>query len=519
MDLSTLSGDEVVYLAQCDEAVTRSWPRGVPRAPRYPHGEIAAGDYLRAWSREQPDATALIYYGRKITYMELDQLSERMAVLLHDRGTQVGDRVSIFMGNCPQFHIAFYALMKLGAIHVPTNPMFKASELLHQLQDTGARTIVTHHHLHPLVEAVRPDTSLADVFVTAPGEMLCSEPELPLPEGLYVESTPCAGATELLPALASMGDVDYRGPAIDLDAPAAINYTGGTTGLPKGCLHTQRDMLYTAACAVSQTLDMERNAVSVVYFPIFWASGQNARVSIPIFSGSSVVLLARWDTVAVMAAISRHGGTHTKMLVDNIVDLLAHPRRDEFTLRSLRCVHAVGFFKKLNAEIRRDWMRLTGSLLLEGGWGMTETQSHDSFVTGMQEGDIDLLRGPGFMGLPVPGTYFKIADPSTGARLPFGTEGEICIRSPVFKGYWNRSGPPDPVLRDGWFHSGDTGVMSSEGYLWYLGRHKDMLKVRGMSVYPGEIEAVLGQHPQVELCAVVGKPDETAGVNRPGFLN
>lgn len=496
-----------------------------PLPPQYPFGEVGVGEYLRRWARVQPDATAIVYYGQRISYGELDDLSERFALLLQDRGIVPGDRVSVYMGNCPQFLIAFYAIMKLGAVHVPTNPMFKPAELLHQLRDTDARVVITHHHLHASLEEVRASTCVEHVFVTGAGEMLPASPDVPVPETLLEAQPPCPGATQLLAALASLTlpsreqEGEGAAPQPDLDAPAVINYTGGTTGAPKGCIHTQRDLLYTAACAVPNVLRMGPADVSLVFFPVFWTSGQNAGVFIPIFSGSSVALLARWDPVAVMAAIDRYGATHTKMMVDNVVDLLAHPARDTYDLRSLRFVHTVGFVKKLNREIRAQWTGLTGSVICESGWGMTETQSHDTFVTGMQEDDFDLASGQGFVGLTVPGTSIKIADSVTGHEKPFGDEGEICVRTPsIFKGYWERGGVPAPVLRDGWFHTGDTGVMSKEGFIWYLGRGKDMLKVRGMSVYPGEIEAVLGQHEHVRLCAVVGKPDVFAGELPVGYV-
>jgi len=213
-----------------------------------------------------------------------------------------------------------------------------------------------------------------------------------------------------------------------------------------------------------------------------------------------------------MAAIARYRVTITIMPVDGAVELMDHPRFAEFDLRSLRQVRVVSFVKKLNREYRARWRALTGGVLAESAWGMTETHTSDTFTTGFQDDDFDLSVQPVFVGLPVPGTEFKICDFDTGALKPLGEEGEIRVRSPsLLKGYWNRPEATAEALVDGWLRTGDIGVIDESGFLHYLGRRKEMLKVKGMSVFPPEIEAVLGQHPAVIGSGVIGRADPQRG--------
>jgi long-chain acyl-CoA synthetase len=204
--------------------------------------------------------------------------------------------------------------------------------------------------------------------------------------------------------------------------------------------------------------------------------------------------------------------TGAGMLVDNAVSIMDHSDVGKYDLRSLRRTGVSSFVKKLNTDYRRRWETLTGVTLAESAWGMTETHTQDTFTTGMQGDDWDLKQQPIFVGLPAPGTEFKICDFATGEILPLGEEGEIVVRSPSqLKGYWNRPEATAASMRHGWFHTGDIGILDKEGFLHFLGRRKEMLKVTGMSVFPAEIEAMLGRHPAVIGSGVVGRPDEARG--------
>ncbi len=316
---------------------------------------------------------------------------------------------------------------------------------------------------------------------------------------------------DLMPALRD-DSLSVPRVAPNLDAPAALNYTGGTTGMPKGCVHTQRDMIYTAATTCSVANDIGPNEIALNYMSLFWIAGENAGMIFPIFTGSTVVLLARWDPVGAMAAIERYGATRASMVVDNAVEIMDHPQVGQYSLRSLKAIRVSSFVKKLNPSYRERWHRLTGSVMSEAAWGMTETHTCDTFTTGQQEGNLDLMGQPVFVGLPVPGTIIKICDFETGRTLPIGQEGEIVAHSPsLLKAYWNKPEATAESLRGGWFYTGDIGVFDERGCLHFLGRRKEMLKVKGMSVFPSEIEALLGQHPDVLGSGVIGQVDPDKG--------
>ncbi len=505
--------EEADYLAMVSSVQDRLWPKELPRAPQYPLGDVLLTDHLRHWAEVQPEKAAVNFYGAVTTYRDLDRLSDGFAALLVTLGIAKGDRVAVFMSNCPQFLIAFYGILKLGAVHVPCNPMFKAPELLYELNDTGATVIVSLDQLYDTVAEVRGDTRVQHVIVTSLAEMAPAAAEIPAPASLAAPKHVPYGAIDMLPALHGLSDDRFVPPVPVLpDDIAALNYTGGTTGMPKGCIHTQRDMVYTAATTVPFSLGTSKDSTYLCYLPVFWVAGEVFGVIFPVFAGCTVVLLNRWDPVASMAAIDRYRVTHASFLVDGAVDILDHPDRSSYDLTSLERTGGVSFVKKLNPDLRRRWREVTGSTIREVAWGMTETHTCDTMNYGLDADDFDLNAQPVFVGFPVPGTEFKICDFDTGALKALGEEGEICIRSPsLFKGYWNRPEANAEVFRNGWFHTGDIGVYDTDGILHFLGRRKEMLKVNGMSVFPGELEAILGQYPGLLGSGVIGRPDEARG--------
>jgi fatty-acyl-CoA synthase len=502
--------NEKDYLDALQGLYAKAWPKGLARETVYSHGEKPLTDYLRTWARLQPDKPAVIFYGAVTTYGELDRQSDLFATLLAQMGVKKGDRVSVFMPNCPQFHIAFFGILKLGAVHCPVSPLSKAYELGYQVDDCGSETIVALDQLMQVVREVLAETKLRRIIVTSFIDAMPAEPSIPAPSATLAPKIACADAVDMMPALAKIDTPSFPEGA-SLDDIAALNYTGGTTGMPKGCIHTQRDMIYTVASNTSLA-PPPATSVSLSFFPEFWIAGENSCLIFPVFNGTTLVLLTRWDPVAVMAAIQLYKVTATAMPVDGALEIMDHPRFGEFDLSSLSNVRVVSFVKKLNMDYRRRWQKLVGTVLAESAWGMTETHTSDSFTTGMQDDDFDLKSRPTFVGLPVPGTEFKICDFETGAILPLGSEGELCCRTPsLLKGYWNKPDATAETIRDGWLHSGDIGLIDEDGFLHYLGRRKEMIKVKGMSVFPGEVEALLGQHPAIVGSGVVPRLDEERG--------
>ncbi|GBL60350.1 acyl-CoA synthetase [Pseudomonas citronellolis] len=473
---------------------------------------------MRTWARLKPEAPALDFYGHSLAWAELDRLADRCAALLAEQGVRPGERVAVFLPNCPQLHVAFYGILRAGAVYVPVSPLSKALELGYQLNDSGAETLLCFDQLLPVVRQVRGETPLRRLLATSLSELCPATPSLPPPDMLLAPKLAGDDFIDFLPALEAC-----RGPVPQhqarLDDVAALNYTGGTTGLPKGYAHTHGDMLYTCASYLSVANRLEQDSVLLNFLPEFWIAGENGGLLFPVFAGCRLVLLARWDAEAFMAAVQRYRVSHCTLLVDSAAEVLEHPRVGEFDFSSLRVSGAISFIKKLTPSYRRRWRELTGTTLVETSFGMTETHTCDTFIVGFQQDDFDLNSAPTFVGLPVPGTDFKVCDFETGELLPLGAEGELCIRSPsLLKGYWNRPEASAEVLRDGWLHTGDLGQITELGFIRYLGRRKEMIKVNGMSVFPSELEALLGQHPAVLASAVLARPDERRGQQPVAFV-
>jgi fatty-acyl-CoA synthase/long-chain acyl-CoA synthetase len=499
------------YLTTLRSLQEKAWPKGTPTEATYPLGEQPITRYLQHWAKATPEKAAIHFYGHQLSYAELDDLSDRFAALLYKHGVSAGDRVAVFMPNCPQLHIVFYGILKAGAIHAPVSPMAKGMELSYQLNDSGAKTIVCFDQLLPVVREVQAETDLKLLISTSLSELCPTTPSIPVPDLLQAPKLPITDSIDLLPALDQQAPAANL-PELQLDDIAALNYTGGTTGLPKGCIHTHGDMLYTCASFMPVALGLDSDRVSLNFMPEFWIAGENAGLLFPVFSGTTMVLLARWDALAFMSAVQHYQVGHTGLLVDSASEVLDHPQVSEFDFSSLEVTSCVSFIKKLTPEYRRRWRALTGCTLFETSFGMTETHTCDTFTAGMQDDDFDLRSAPTFVGLPVPGTAFKVCDFTSGELLPLGAEGELCVRTPsLLKGYWNKPEASAEALRDGWLHTGDSGVITEQGHIRYLGRRKEMLKVNGMSVFPSELEAMLGQHPDILASAVIGRADEKRG--------
>src|SRR3954453_3585724 len=459
------------------EGRERVWPAEGPREVRYPLGEITVTAHLRHWARERGDRPAVVLGDRALSYAELDERSDRLAGCLVEAGVRPGDRVAVVMGNRLEVRIAFHAVLKAGAVHVPVNPMFRGEEVRYELEDTGAQVAAVASGLRKVFESGRTDAVRTVLDEEAIAGIVARD--------------------------------DLRGPTDDgdLDALAALNYTGGTPGLPKGCEHTQRHMIYPAASALT-AMSTPPDDVSLVFLPIFWIAGEDAALLLPLVNGSTCVLMPRWDVADSLDLIEAHRVTTLVAPVDSWIPLLDRAESDGRDLSSLRTPLAVSFVTKLDAALRERFTKVTGSpgVLREAAFGMTKTHTMDTFTGGVA--DPAPAGRPIFSGLPVPGTDIVIVDRETGDLLPVGEEGEIAVRSPsLLTAYWGRPDATADVLQDGWLLTGDSGQLDESGCLSYLGRRKEMLKVNGMSVFPTEVEFLLGRHPRIVGSGVLGVPD------------
>ncbi len=479
---------------------------GIPDPSRYRQGLRCLHDYLRLHARTQPDKPAFVWYGRAITYLELDRWSDALAVRLAEVGVVKGDRVALFMNNCPQYVVAHFAIQKLGAIVGPCGPLFKAAELEYQLNDLGARVVIAADVLHPVLEQVRANTSIAHVFCTHYGDLLPPQPVLAVPEDLKAPRIRPPGSEDLLEAIAAVppgSPLPAVAPAID--DVALMTYTSGTTGLPKGAMLSHRNALFKTG-VTADCNDIRGDDVTLAIAPVYHIAGMLMGIDATIYAGCTTVLLHRFDPLAVLQAIDRYRVTWWYGMAPMNVAVMQVPDAGRFELRSLRLNPTTSFGITLTEPLARQWRDFTGgALCYELAYGLSETHTCDTWMPS------DAVRW-GTHGRLAPGVQCRIVDPDTGLERPPGEPGEITLRSPGnFSGYWNKPEATAATLRDGWVHTGDMGRLDAEGYLTFMGRFKEMIKVSGYSVFPEEVERLLIRHPDIAAAAVIGVPDASKG--------
>ena len=498
--------DLTQHLDEIRRRQERVRPAGLPRDVVHPLGERTVPEYVDEWARRQPERAAVVHDDVVIDYRELADRHARWAGWLRAKGVAPGERVGVHLGNVPEFVIAFLGTLRAGCVHVPVNPMFQHAELVHELGDSDASVVVTSAPLAQRLCDAAVQTRVRTVVVLG-GE---GDP-LPSVEGIEVVRW---SDTVTAQPLAE--------PARDLEALAALNYTGGTTGLPKGCEHTQRHMVYTAVSAAGANGLVGAEIVSLCFIPVFWIAGEDLGILIPLVMGGTTVLLERWEAATVVDLVERHRVTMTAATVESYLDILALPGIAERDLSSFTAPMAMSFVRKLTPDVRRRWSQVVGpgSVLREGSYGMTESHTVDVVPYGFHDGDHDLLSEPVFCGLPVPGTDVVVVDPVTAEPMGFGESGEILLRSPsIMTRYWRNPAASAEQLRDGWLHTGDTGYLDDDGCLHYLARSKDLIKVKGMSVFPAEVEMILAGHPDIASVAVVPAEDEDSGQRPVAFVS
>jgi long-chain acyl-CoA synthetase len=459
---------------------------------------------LRAHAQTMPDKTALIWYGREISYGELDRLSDACAALLDCRGVKKGDRVALFMQNCPQYVIAHFGIQKLGAIVNPCSPLFKSIELAYQLGDSGAKVMIAADNLYPVIASVKSETQLSDVLLVHYQDMLPESPSYSVPQEIrYARHMP-EEAIDFLTAVASETNAPPR-PSLDLDDVALLVYTSGTTGRPKGAMLTIGNIVFKTAGGV-RFGGLRATDVHLAIPPLYHISGMLCGMNIPLYSGATTVLHYRFDAISTLESIETHQVSYWKGIAPMLVAVMDAPNADNYDVASLRITTASSFGIRMSEELSQRWAHFTGGCLAtEAGYGLSETHTFDVMMPP------DAVRW-GTNGKLLPGVGCRIVDPATSRDLPVGKQGEIVLQSVGnFRGYWGQPEKTAETLRDGWLHTGDIGMVDKDGYLTLLGRIKEMIKVSGYSVFPEDVEAIFLRHPQVEQVAVVGVPDPVKG--------
>ncbi|KHK57219.1 AMP-dependent synthetase [Ralstonia sp. A12] len=489
----------------------------------YLAGEMPLHRYCAHHAQQTPERIALLWYGRTICWRELDQLSTRLAVQLQRLGVGRGDRVALFLQNCPQAILAHLATAKLGGIVVPCGPLSRQHELRDQLADSGAKILVAAADLMPIVEAARPGTSVSTVITTRYADLQPSQPAcrkaLAVPPELIaadassappLKNKPGASQLDLMQLLAEPVDVSERNAVtaiqVELDEVALMIYTSGTTGRPKGAMLTHRNALYKTA-VTAQVSGVHASDVMLAVAPLSHIAGMLMGMNVMLYSGATTILLYRFDPLAVLQAIDRYRVTRWYSMTPMNLAVMAHPDASQYRMESLVVNPCTSFGVTLTEAIADQWRAFAGRQcsIYEAAYGLSETHTCDAITPP------DAPRW-GWHGKIVPQTEVRIVDPHTGAELPPGQAGEITIRSPgVFRGYWQRDEATRAALQNGFLRTGDIGQLSPDGYLQWQGRIKEMIKVSGYSVFPEEVEALLSRHPGIRQVAVTPIPDPDKG--------
>ena len=487
----------------------KHYPKGVPV-------EIDVGEY--ASIREVFEESVAKYatrpafscMGKSLTYAELDTLSAAFGAWLQGIGCKKGTRVALMMPNILQYPVCLFGILRAGCTVVNVNPLYTPRELEHQLNDSGAEVIVCLENFASVFAQIRGQTRIRQPVLTSVGELLSFK-------GLLVDfvlrrvkkAVPAfsiPGAIRLSDALAEGRKRTLEQVPIGPDDIAFLQYTGGTTGVAKGAKLLHRNIVANLLQARAWVLPFRGDAREVIIapLPLYHVLALTANCLVFMTLGGENVLIPNPrdipSFVKEMAKYRFTGITGVNTLFNALVNNEAFRKLDFSSLRL-----ALGGGMAVQEAVAEKWKKVTGVPLIEG-YGLTETSP---LVT---LNPLDLQAYNGSIGLPVSSTEIMLRD-DAGHAVALGQPGEICIRGPqVMAGYWQRQDETDKVIdKDGWFASGDVGVMDERGYIRIVDRKKDMILVSGFNVYPNEVEAVVAMHPGVLECAVVGVPDKKSG--------
>jgi long-chain acyl-CoA synthetase len=472
---------------------------------------------FRTTVRQHGEKDALVFFGHKISYRELDDASEAFAAGLAAQGVKKGDRVALLLPNCPHFVIAYYGAQKIGAIIVPCNPTYTEKELVTQLNDSKPSAFVTLSVLFKLARTVQQKVGISHLIVGnikdyfPPALKLVFTVAKEKKEGhrVELEGAGVHSWSEFLAKYAS-----HKAPTVEIspDDIALYQYTGGTTGVPKGAMLSHRNLTTnTRQGAAWMGADQKGVDVTLCAVPFFHVYGMTVAMNLSVYVAGSMVLMPRFVPGDVLKAIDRYRPTLFPGVPAMYIALLNHPDVSKYDLSSIEaCMSGAA---PLPVEVQEKFEKLTGAKLIEG-FGMTELSpiSMGNPLYGR--------RKEGSIGLPMPGVDAKIVDLETGdTDLPVGEVGELVVSGPmVMQGYYNRPEETAKTIRDGWLYTGDIAKMDDDGYFFIVDRKKDMILSNGFNVYPRDVEEVLYQHPAVQEAVVAGVPNERGDDTVKAFI-
>lgn len=481
----------------------RFWPPGVPHDMPLPQTSLYGN--LEATAARFPDKTAVAYYGTPLSYRAFKQDVDALAGFLQQRaGVKRGDRVLLFMQNSPQFMIAFYAIMRADAMVVPINPMNLTEELRHYVEDSDATVAITGQELLPQMRPLIGE-GLQHVVVAAYSDYQTALTDLKIPEVVAAPRQPLReqAVTQWMDAIAAKLEpaAHQAGP----DDLCVMPYTSGTTGKPKGCIHTHRTVMSTTV-AGGAWVDMQPESVILCSMPLFHVTGMQCSMNQPIYFGATIVLMTRWDRDTAGELIQRHKIEGWTNIATMAIDFLSNPNLGHYDISSMK--HIGGGGAAMPEAVAQRLHELTGLTYIEG-YGLSETIA-PTHINPPQRAKKQCL------GIPICATTSLVVNPDTLAVLGVRETGEIVSHGPqIFLGYWKK---PEATAASfieiegkAFFRTGDLGYRDEDGYFFIVDRLKRMINASGYKVWPAEVEAMLYHHADVREACVIGTQDARRG--------
>jgi fatty-acyl-CoA synthase len=485
----------------------RFWPPGRPLTLDYPQRSLY--ENLRLSAERAPDHPMLVFYGRSISYREGLELVDRLAGHLQQVcGVARGDRVLLYLQNSPQWILAYYAILRADAMVVPANPMLLDDEVGHLAHDSGARVAIAAEDLAPHLG----EAGLSDLVLVRYADCIAEPPAPRTPEALLAAPVAPAELRERLPGVRTMGWRDAveaaRQPGPHLVGPddfAVLPYSSGTTGKPKGCIHTHRTVMSTAVMHTHWS-DWGEAPVILATLPLFHVTGMQGNMNVPVLLGATIVLIQRWDREAAAALIESMRVTSWSSITTMATDLLSMPGIDRYDLSSLRRIGGGG--AAMPAAVGAKLKALTGLEYIEG-YGLSETIAPTHINPPHRP-----KRQCG--GVPIFDVDARIIDPDTLAERGPNESGEIVLAGPqIFLGYWNNPEATRNAFIElegkRFFRTGDIGHYDDDGYFFITDRLKRMINASGFKVWPAEIESMMYAHPDIREACVIAARDDRRG--------
>ncbi len=477
----------------------------VPTTIRYP--KVPVHFMLELAASKYKDSPATEFYGAVMGYRELKAQDNKLAVALMDMGIQKGDRVGLMLPNCPQIIIAYYAVLRIGAIVVNVNPLYTDRELEHQLKDSGTETIFCIDMFIDTIRKVRKKSPVERVVVTRMTDYMI--PEVRDAANPYELS---AGEYGFLDLIEKGGNRVPPVVELNIEDPAVLQYTGGTTGLSKGATLSHKNVVANMVQTSMWAKDLMPSSgqVYLIVIPIFHSYGMTCGMNTGIFNGVKMVLIPRFDIDQMLNAFATQDITYFPGVPTLFTAILNHPDAANSHL------DRVALLNSGSAPLPIETINGITSLgiSMTEGYGLSEASpvTHSTPILG--------IRKPGSIGIPFPDTDAKIVDPEDWQKeLPVGSEGELIIKGPqVMLGYWNKPEETEATLKDDWLLTGDIARMDEDGYFYIVDRKKDLIIASGYNIYPREVDEVLYAHPKIVEACTVGVPHQYRGETVKAFV-